>query len=448
MKTIIIGSSHAGLAAMTRILARYPDMEITVFDRRSEHLSYIGAGAHMYLNGEITSPTATEYFNAKDYDKLSVTAKLNTNVTKIDAANKTVYARDLGTGENFTQTYDKLIVASGSYPKIPAITGIENEKISLLKSATDVLGLAASMTNKHRVTIIGGGMIGLETARVLIRQGFAVDVVQAKGHLANTYVDADFAEKIKTYFESLGVRVFLNEVIERIEDKDGELQITTQNGDSYMTEHVVVSVGVRPNSAILKGIAEIGAQGEVLVDDYMYTSDANILAVGDAVGTYFTPTSQIGQINHAAAAISQGLLAGSNIMRRNYKNPGSQATYSLNLGDRFLYRTGVTEEQAHKAGLPVDSFNYESAILPPFIENANYVESKLIFNVETQEILGMQLFSDANLHDAIDMLSMIINKKMTLAELAFGDLSFEPHFSLPYSWISELALRSLDKLAK
>ncbi|QBO36109.1 hypothetical protein EQG49_06380 [Periweissella cryptocerci] len=446
MKTIIIGSSHAGLAAMRRILTRYPKMEITVFDRRSEHLSYIGAGAHMFLNDEISSPTETEYFFAEDYAALDVTAHLNTNVMKIDAANKTVHARNLVTGEQIVESYDKLIVGTGSYPKIPSISGIDSDRVSLLKSANDVLGLAEKMTGKKRVTILGGGMIGLETARVLIRQGFKVDIVQARGHLANSYVDADFAQKIQEYFEALGVRVYLNEVIERINENDDELEITTQDGETFLTEHVVVSVGVRPNSSLLNKIAQIGAKGEIIVDDYMYTSDENILAIGDAVGTFFTPVEQYGQINHAAAAISQGLLAGANVMGPLYKNPGSQATYTLNLGDRFLYRTGATEEEAIAANIPADSIRYATALLPPFMHDAGFVESKLIFNPQTTEILGLQLFSDSNLHDVVDMMSMGVNNKMKLSELAFGDLSFEPHFSLPYSWLSELALQALDKI--
>ena len=176
MKVVIVGASHAGIAAAQRMVAKYADAEVTLIDRRTTHLSFIGAGAHMYLNGEIDSPAATDYCEDEQLQTLGVDLRLGVNVLSLDADQRLLSLEAVETGEQTTIRYDRLILATGSTPRIPAVPGFESKHVHLLKRVDDVIALRQALDTakdvaNQQVIVLGGGLAGTEAAMAMRNAG-------------------------------------------------------------------------------------------------------------------------------------------------------------------------------------------------------------------------------------------------------------------------------------
>lgn len=447
MEVVIIGSSHAGIAATKRIKKLYPTVDVILFDRKETDLSYIGSGAHLFLNNEIASLHSTEYTSNDDIYNLGAGLKLAHNVVRVDTQAQVVHARDLKTGKLVEQHYDKLIYAAGSYPHIPPIEGVDNDRVTVMKTLDDADRLKQNVGNDKEVLVVGGGLLGLEVAMSLQNQGHQVTILQSGASLASHYFDLSIASRLAQLYRDHGVKVELGQLADSIvATADDRVQITTAQGGRYVGDQVVVSAGVRPNTTLLRDKVDMDDKGEISVDRFMYTSDHKIMAVGDSTDSYFTPTGTDEYITQVSGAIREGNIAGMNVFEKWVQTPGSQATYGLQLFDWLFFRTGATERNLLAQGLPVASTEVTQKIRPDWVDEDSHVTLKLVYNLNTQVVLGAQLISNRDIHDVITTFSLLINRGITLTELAFGDVFFEPHFNNPINLINNVALTAIDQI--
>ena len=425
MKVVIVGASHAGIAAAQRVVAKYADAEVTLIDRRTTHLSFIGAGAHMYLNGEIESPAATDYCEDEQLQTLGVDLRLGVNVLSLDADQRLLSLEAVETGEQTTLRYDRLILATGSTPRIPAVPGFESKHVHLLKRVDDVITLRQALDTakdvaNQQVIVLGGGLAGTEAAMAMRNAGAKVTLLHNHDSLASGYFDHDFSERLAELLIAHGIDVVTNVDVRRMEDVADRGVVIETAVDTYAANEVIVTIGML----------------------------ANTMTVGDAATSKNPQLQENWSIMHASGAVRQGILAAENLLEKRISSPGSQAAYGVKLFDWFFMRVGVTADSARFVNRAVAEYVLETDQVADYMvaDNDNaHIWIKVIFDPATHVLLGVQMQSKRDFTEMFNMMAVALNHQVTLEDLAFSDMMFEPHANTPLNFLSDVALRALDE---
>ena len=431
MKIIIVGGVAGGATAAARIRRLDENAEIIIFER-SGYVSYANCGLPYYIGGiigdkeDLTLQTPEGF-----YRRFRIKAKVNHEVTDIDAKNKNVYVTDLKTGTSFTESYDKLILSPGAKPILPDFY-TENERTFTLRTVEDTLKLRAFIEQNQPKTavVIGGGFIGLEMAENLTELGIKTTIVQRGNHLLPT-VDCDMASFIHAGFRYRGgVQLLLNSSANKMNIIGDRVLLELTDGQQINADIVVLAVGVSPENTLAKKAGlELGAKGAIRVNDKMETSVPDIYAVGDAVQVKHFVTEQDALISLAGPANKQGRIVADNICGLMSEYKGSQGSSVIKLFDMTVATTGINEQQAKASG-----YEYEKVILTQnshagYYPNASAMTVKLIFEKETFKILGAQIVGYDGVDKRIDVIATAIRAGLKADELTDLDLAYAPPYS-------------------
>jgi len=220
--------------------------------------------------------------------------------------------------------------------------------------------------------------------------------------------------------------------------------VVTDKG-TFETDLVILCVGFRPSTELLKGQVDMLPNGAIIVDDYMRTSNPNIFAAGDSCAVYYNPARTHAYIPLAPGAVRMGTLIGKNLLAPKIRYQGTQGTSGLRLYDLNIASTGLTEEAAPLFGLEVSSTTVTDAYRPEFMPTAEDVQLKLVFETATHRVVGAQIISKVDLTQAMNTLSVAIQNDMTLEELAFVDFFFQPHYNKPWNLLNQAALQAMSE---
>ncbi|APU72368.1 FAD-dependent oxidoreductase [Companilactobacillus crustorum] len=444
MKISIIGCTNAGFAAIKQILKYYPQAEITVYERHSE-ISYLACGTYLHLGGTVKNLDDVLYADPEDLIKQGVKMCMQYDVIRIDAVKHTILAQDLNTKKMVNDTYDKLIMATGSITAIPAITGVENPKVMLCKTCDQAYKLYADAQNTQHIAIIGGGYAGVELAEGFVKSGHQVTLFQRGNQLLDEYMGPNMAQKVQDLLIQNGVDVQTNIEVTRFNDlPNEELQITTNKGD-FNVDMVAICPGVIPQSDLLNGQVKLAENGAIITDPYMGTSDPDIFAAGDATEVNFNPTLKSTYVPLASHAVRQGTLAGINVLDRRLKTIGTQATTGMLLFGTTVASTGLTLAKAKKAHFEAKSAFYQGNYRPDFMPTTAKITIELIYDKNSRKVLGAQLMSDHEVAQSANTLSVVIQNGNTIDELAFLDMLFSPNFDEPFNYLNLVAQVAVDQ---
>ena len=430
MKIVIVGGVAGGATAAARIRRLDEHAEIIIFER-SGFISYANCGLPYYIGGVIADKEALTLQTPESfYRRFRIVAKVNHEVSDVDAENKTVSVIDLKTGRSFTESYDKLILSPGAKPILPDFH-IENERVFTLRTVEDTLKIRAFVEQKKPKTavVIGGGFIGLETAENLTERGLQTTVIQRGNHLLPT-VDPDMASFIHANFRYHGVPILLNINTEKLMVKGEQISLELAGGDKLNADMVVVSVGVTPENTLAKKAGlELGIKGAIKVNAKMQTSLPDIYAVGDAVQVKHFITEQESVVSLAGPANKQGRIAADNICGLNSEYKGSQGSSVIKLFDMTVATTGINERQAKENG-----YEYEKVIITQnshagYYPNATAMTLKLLFEKGTYKILGAQIVGYDGVDKRIDVIATAMRAGMKADELKDLDLAYAPPYS-------------------
>ncbi len=430
MKIVIVGGVAGGATAAARIRRLDENAEIIIFER-SGYISYANCGLPYYVGGviedkgDLTLQTPESF-----YRRFKIVAKVNHEVTDIDAKNKIVSVTDLATGRRFTESYDKLILSPGAKPILPDFY-TENDKTFTLRTVEDTLKIRAFVEQNQPKTavVIGGGFIGLEMAENLAELGIKTTIVQRGNHLLPT-VDCDMASFIHANFRSHGVQILLNANTEKLAVNGEQISRETDNGNKLNADMVVLSIGVAPENTLAKKIGlELGVKGAIKVNAKMETSVPDIYAVGDVVEVKHFITERDSVISLAGPANKQGRIVADNICGLNSEYKGSQGSSVIKLFDMTVATTGINEQQAKANGI-----EYEKVILTQnshagYYPNATAMTMKLLFERGTYQILGAQIVGYDGVDKRIDVIATAIRAGMKVDELKDLDLAYAPPYS-------------------
>jgi NADPH-dependent 2,4-dienoyl-CoA reductase/sulfur reductase-like enzyme len=440
MKVAVVGCTHAGTAAVTNIARRYPEASITVYER-NDNVSFLSCGIALYVGGVVKDPKGLFYSSPEKLEEMGVTMKMKHEVLQIDSKNNRIRIRNIKTTEVFEDDYDKLVMATGSWPIVPPIEGIQLHNILLSKNYTQANTIIEKAKDAKRVTVIGAGYIGVELVEAFQKYGKEVTLIDGEDRILSKYLDPEFTNVIEEDFRERGINLALNETVTRFEGEETVSKVVTTQGE-YETDLVILSVGFRPNTDLLKGQVDMMPNGAIIVDEYMRTSQHTIFAAGDSCAIRYNPTGENAYIPLATNAVRMGTLVGQNIMEPTIRYMGTQGTSGLHLFDYSMASTGLTEKAALRAGKNVKTITIEENNRPEFMPDYEVITLKVVYEEESRKILGAQVISKADVTQSINTLSVCIQNSMTIDELGYIDFFFQPHFNKPWNFLNQAGLQA------
>lgn len=430
MKVVIIGGVAGGASAAARIRRLDENAEVVVFER-SGFMSYANCGLPYYIGDTIKQKEALTLQTPQSFwDRFRVDVRIWHEVTNIDTLNKKVIVKNIKSGKVYEENYDKLLISTGAKPIRPNMDGMENNKIFTVRTVEDTFGIKEYINNNTPQTaiVIGGGFIGIEMAENLSELGIRVTIIEYADHLLGPF-DFDMASFIHAKMKDRGISLMLNTAVTGFEEHNGRVLAKTSNGD-VLGDMIILSIGVTPDTALAaKAGLELGIKDSIKVNDRMETSVKDIYAVGDAVEVKHFVTGNKSLISLAGPANKQGRIAADNICGGNSVYRGSQGSSVIKVFDMTAAATGINESLARSLNI-----DYDKVILSPMSHASYYpgggvMTMKVLFEKNTEKILGAQIVGCDGVDKRIDVLATAIRAGIKACELADLDLAYAPPYS-------------------
>ena len=431
MKVVIVGGVAGGATAAARLRRLDEQAEIIVFER-SGYISYANCGLPYYIGGVITDPEALTLQTPESFfSRFRVEMRVRHEVTALHPERKTVSVKNLETGVEFEECYDKLILSPGAKPTQPRLPGIGLEKLFTLRTVEDTFRMNAFI-REHRprsAVLAGGGFIGLELAENLRELGMDVTIVQRPRQLMNPF-DPDMASFLHSEVRRHGVKLALGRTVEGFRERDGGVDVLLKDESPLHADMVVLAIGVTPDTALAKEAGlELGLKDSIVVNDRMETSVPDVYAVGDAVQVKHAVTGMDALISLAGPANKQGRIAADNLCGGNSRYRGSQGSSVLKVFDLTAAFTGVNEAAAKRAGLAVDKVILSPMSHAGYYPGGRLMTMKVIFEPGTFRLLGAQIVGYEGVDKRIDVLATAIHAGMKATQLKDLDLAYAPPYS-------------------
>jgi NADPH-dependent 2,4-dienoyl-CoA reductase/sulfur reductase-like enzyme len=445
MKIVVIGCTHAGTSAVKTIIKENPEAEVTVFER-NDNISFLSCGIAMYVGGIVKDVAGLFYSSPEELRQMGAVIKIKHNVKSIDTEAKKVVVEDLTTGSEIEVKYDKLVNTTGSWPIIPPIPGIDSKNILLCKNYEQANEIILRNKKANRIVIVGGGYIGIELVEAFRQAGKDVTLIDGLDRILNKYLDKEFTDILEKDLQNRGITLALNQPVKSFRaDEEGKVTAVVTETDEFPTDMVILCVGFRPNNDLLKGKVDMLSNGAILVDDYMRTSNPDIFAAGDSCAVHYNPNAGQAYIPLATNAVRMGMLVGKNIKEPKVRYRGTQSTSGLHLFGYNIGSTGVTVSGASFFGLNVHSVIVKDNYRPEFMPTTEEVLMQLVYEVGTNRIVGGQVMSKYDITQSANTLSLAIQNKMTIEDLAYVDFFFQPHFDRPWNYLNLLAHAAVEQ---
>ncbi|MEY8373294.1 FAD-dependent oxidoreductase [Merdimmobilis hominis] len=428
MKTVIVGGVAGGASAAARLRRLDESAEIVMFER-GEYISFANCGLPYYIGGEIVKKSALALQTPQSFrSRFNVDVRVNSEVTAIDRAAKTVTVNSKERGE-YTESYDKLILSPGAAPIVPNMEGADLDRVFTLRNIPDTIKIKEYVEEEFpgSAVVVGGGYIGVEMAENLKKAGVEVTIVELADHVIAP-LDYDMACDVHRHLREKGVTLILQNGVQSIAEEGSKLKVTLSSGQ-VETDMVILAVGVRPDTALAKEAGlTLNPRGAIVVDEHMLTSDPDIYAVGDAVEITDFVTGQKGYIPLAGPANKQGRIAADNIcgIPSVYKN--TQGSSILKVFDMTVATTGVNERTAKAAGLNYDKVYTYSNSHASYYPGSTGMSIKTIYEKGTVRILGAQIVGFDGVDKRCDVLATAIRAGMTASDLCDLELCYAPPF--------------------
>lgn len=431
MKVVIIGGVAGGATAAARIRRLDEQAEIIVFER-SGYISYANCGLPYYIGDTITDPEALTLQTPESFfSRFQITMKVRHEVTAIHAERNVVSVKNLETGAEFEESYDKLLLSPGARPSLPPVPGTDIERLFTLRTVEDTFRIKDYINKKNPRSVIlaGGGFISLELAENLRHLGMEVTIIQRPKQLMNPF-DEDMASFIHSEMRSHGIRLLLGHTVEGFEETENGVRVLLKEEAPLSADMAVLAIGVSPDTRLaeMAGL-KLGIKNSIIVNERMETSVPNIFAVGDAVQVKHFVSGEDALISLAGPANKQGRIAADNICGKDSRYSGSQGSSIIKVFNMTAAVTGLNEKSAKKAGLSVDKVILSPMSHAGYYPGGKVMTMKVVFEKETYRLLGAQIVGYEGVDKRIDVLATAIRAGMKATDLKELDLAYAPPYS-------------------
>ncbi len=437
-RVVIIGGVTAGSKVAAKLMRLDPDARITIVEK-SRAASYAGCGMPYYVSGVvrdqrdlITTALGEERDSALFHDVKNLETLELSEATKIDPASRQVKVRSLTDGSVTTLSYDTLVLATGSYPKMPGIPGTDKRGVYTFRGAEDAEAIRRELaeTSAKEVVIIGAGLLGCEITESLSLTGARVSLFEQNETILGI-LDPELAVPVQHHLKARGVRVSTGIAVKEIEGGQRVESVLLDNGRRVPCDLVIVATGFEPEVrlAVEAGL-ELGPTGAIRVDETLVTSDPSILAIGDCAEKTNLVTGQPVWIPMGSTALKEGRVAALNICGRQERFPGIVGSTVIKIFDLTVAKAGFGEADAEAAGFdPV-------VALAPSLDCAHYLPTakpiliKLIADRASGRVLGAQGVGEGLVDKRIDTAAAAIALGADVERLSLLDLPYAPPYGL------------------
>lgn len=431
MKYVIIGGVAGGATTAARIRRNDENAEIILIEK-GKYISYANCGLPYYIGGVIEEREKLFVQTPEIFGKrFNIDVRVESEVVNINPETKEIVIKKTD-GNEYIESYDKLLLSPGASPVRPPLPGIDSKGIFTLRNVTDTDRIKNYIDQnpiKHAV-IIGAGFIGLEMAENLHAAGANISIVEMANQVM-TPIDFSMASLVHEHLMQKGVNLYLEQAVASFAPKDKEVEVTFKSGETIMADLVILSIGVRPETKLAKeaGLA-IGEMGGIAVNDYLQTSDENIYAVGDAI-EFRHPLTEKPWLNYLAVpANRQGRIAADNMVLGNrVPYEGAIGTSIAKVFDLTVATTGLPAKRLKQAGIAYISSTTHSGSHAGYYPNALQMAIKITYAPETGKIYGGQIVGYNGVDKRIDQIALLIKQNKTIYDL----MKLEHAYAPPYS---------------
>ncbi|QZO10668.1 FAD-dependent oxidoreductase (plasmid) [Enterococcus raffinosus] len=403
----------------------------------------------MYLEGVVKDVNSIRYMTAEEMEQRGVRVFTNTEITKVIPDKHEVEVLDHVSGETRTEAYDKLILSPGANPFILPVPGHDLKNIETMRGRQDTIDLKLHSVDPdiQNVVVVGGGYIGIEAAEAFAKAGKKVTLVDIITRPLGVYLDKEFTDILEKEMTDNGMTLAMEEKVVEFVGEDGKVSKVVTDKGEYSAEMVVMSAGVRPNTAWLKDAVDMHPNGMIKTDEYMRTSAEDVFAVGDATLIQYNPAQTTVNIALATNARRQGRYAVKNLEEAKYPFPGVQGSSALRVFDYKFASTGLNDQMADRLKIKTKSVLLDQETLMDFVpaDMKERMLFKLVYDPETHAILGAQIMSKKDLTANINAISIAIQTKFTIEQLAYADFFFQPEFDTPWNLLNMAGLKALQQ---
>lgn len=427
-KILIVGGVAGGASAGARLRRLSEEDDIIIFEK-GPHVSFSNCSLPYHLSGIVEPVEKLVLMNPDKFLKqYAIQARVNSEVIAINRDKKTVTVKEVLTGATYEESYDSLILSPGARPIMPPIPGIEKVNAFVIRNVIDIDKLNTFMKSKEvqKVTVIGGGYIGVEVAENLQKGGYDVTLVEAATQILRPF-DNDLVQIFHKELHDKGIKLLLGDRVKAFE-KD---TIILESGNKVEAQAVVMAIGVTPDIELAKKAdLQIGKTGAIWVDENYQTNDPSIFAVGDAIEVNHGLTNDKAKISLAGPAQKQARSVADFIHGQRTQNKGFIGSSAIKVFDYNGAATGLNENIIKDLKL---SIQYEKVYLIQndkvgLMPDSQPMFLKLLFEVPTGKVLGAQAIGKGNVDKRIDVIATVIKLGGTVDDLRDLELCYAPPF--------------------
>ncbi len=434
-KVLIIGGVAGGATAAARLRRLDEKVQIVMFERGS-YISFANCGLPYHV-GEMIPERSSLLLQTPEAmkEKFNIDVRIRQEVISIDRENKKVSVKKHETGEVYEESYDTLVIATGSSPLKPPIPGIDSKRVFSLWTVPDTDAVKAYIETyaPKRAVVVGGGFIGLEMAENLKAKGIDVTMVEMLSQVMPP-LDFEMAKILERHLVEQGVTVNLNSGVSAFEEKEKTVDVVLSDGRRIQADFVLLSIGVRPNSEIAKSAGlTLNARGGIVTDAHLKTSDPNIYAVGDVIEVEDFIQHDRTMIPLAGPANKQGRICADNIMGAQETYDGTQGTSVAKVFELTAASTGASEKALLRKGL-VRGKDFETALVhqrshASYYPGSTLLTIKLVFSMDGKKIYGAQIVGRDGVDKRIDVIATTIRLGGGIEALKSLELAYAPPYS-------------------
>ena len=429
MKKVLIIGGVAGGASTAARLRRHSEEDRIIMFEKGPNVSFSNCGLPYHLSGMISEVEKLVLMSPQKFlAQYNIEARVNSEVIEIDRKNKEVVVKDGVTKKTYRESYDKLVLSMGAKPIVPKFEGLDSVNIFTIRNVVDInrLNLFVKERKDKKITVIGGGFIGIEAAENLREAGYEVTLIEAADQILKIF-DYDMVQRLQKEMYDKGVELIVGDKVEKFKKNC----VVLESGKVIISEVVVLAIGVAPDTELaVKAGIELGKTGAVKTDNNYMTNDRDIYAVGDMIEVYSPLFNDYFKLSLAGPAQKQARAVADHINGRVVDNRGYIGSSVIKVFDFNGASTGLTESLIKARGM---SLNYETIEIIPsdkvgLMPNANPMYFKLIFEVPTGRVLGAQAIGKGNVDKRIDVIASVIKFGGTIEDLKDLELCYAPPF--------------------
>ncbi len=432
LKIVIIGGGACGPKTAARARRLDAAAQITMV-QDEELISYAGCGLPYYISDVVRSRNALLVRDAAAFKKISnVDVLTGTRVDRIDRQGHRIDVTSLADSRHYSIDYDKLVIATGASPVVPPIKGINLKGVHVLKrvpDADEIRDLIKGSVSKKAV-VVGAGLIGVEMVEALSERGLEVTVVEALDKVLPGILDEEISDLLADHIKSKGVTLKLGQKVMEFASSGDRVDHAVTDKETIEGDVIIFAIGVRPDSKLAKEAGlEIGPFGDIVVNEYLQTSDPDIYSGGDCVANVSIITGKKMFVPLGSTANKHGHVIAANITGGSEKFPGIVSTACVKVFDFNTGRVGLGEKQALEAGFETVTALVPNPDKPMYYPGNKEVIIKLIVDKKTRRILGGQGTGPGDVIKRIDVLATGITTGITVDTLADLDLAYAPPYN-------------------